>query len=500
MAKKIVSLFLRDSNINLLEMNGRRVVRWARTPLEPGLVAQGVIREETQVADKIKELLHLEKISASKVIAGMSGMNSLYRLITLPEMPEAVLAEAVRREARRVLPISLEEVYLSFQTVPSGKGEKRLFLATYPRNMADSLLRTLRKAGLDPYLMDLAPLALARIPDEPRAIIINSRAEHADIIVIEDRLPQLIRVLSLPSEAKSLPERLPAISEELTRTVMFYNSSHMEKPLASPVPLFIVGELAEAPDSWPTLVGRFGFPVSLLPLSIDYPEGFPANDLMVNIGLALKELTAERGGGNFSIINLNTLPEVYRPKRIAMSRIFAPVAIIIGLGILAYMGYLVQQSSSRTETLKSQVTASERPLVQQNQEIANLKNQVSQTQPQISPIDTQIGQVTATAAIFTSTRDSLTAGRSNINSDMDTIVSLLPSNVELLTVNHSGNEIKITGLAPSEDDIFKYTRELRSSGAAPALIISSITREEVQTGEGEEAETTVRYNFELLLK
>jgi Tfp pilus assembly protein PilN len=281
---------------------------------------------------------------------------------------------------------------------------------------------------------------------------------------------------------------------------MFYNSSHMEKPLASPVPLFIVGELAEAPDSWPTLVGRFGFPVSLLPLSIDYPEGFPANDLMVNIGLALKELTAERGGGNFSIINLNTLPEVYRPKRIAMSRIFAPVAIIIGLGILAYMGYLVQQSSSRTETLRSQVTASERPLVQQNQEIANLKNQVSQTQPQISPIDTQIGQVTATAAIFTSTRDSLTAGRSNINSDLDTIVSLLPSNVELLTVNHSGNEIKITGLAPSEDDIFKYTRELRSSGAAPALIISSITREEVQTGEGEEAETTVRYNFELLLK
>jgi type IV pilus assembly protein PilM len=500
MAKKIVSLFLRDFEINLLEMNGRRVVKWARAPLEPGLVVQGVIRDETQVADKIKELLRLEKIRAGKVIAGMSGMNSLYRLITLPEMPEAVLTEAVRREATRVLPVSLDEVYLSHQPVPSAKGERRLFLATYPRNMADSLLRTLRKVGLDPYLMDLAPLALARIPDEPRAIIVNSRAEHADIIVIEDRLPQLIRVLSLPSEAKSLSERLPAISEELTRTVMFYNSSHIEKPLASSVPLFVVGELAEAPDSWPTLVGRFGFPVSLLPLSVDYPEGFPANDLMVNIGLALKELTAERGDGNFSIVNLNTLPAVYRPRRIAMSRILVPVGIIIGLGVLAYMGYLVQQGNSQTKTLRSQVTASEQPLVQQNKEIVALKNQVNQTQPQIAPIDTQIGQVAATTAVFTSTRDGLTAGRDNINGDLDTIVRLLPSNVDLLTVNHNGEEITITGLAPDEDDIFGYTKELRSSGAAPALIISSITREETQVGEEEEAEIVVRYSFDLLLK
>jgi type IV pilus assembly protein PilM len=465
-------------------------------PLEPGLVAQGVIREETQVADKIKELLRPENVSAGKVIAGMSGMNSLYRLITLPEMPDAILAEAVRREAKRVLPVSLDEVYLSYQPVPSGKGERRLFLATYPRNMADALLRTMRKAGLDPYLMDLAPLALARIPDESRAIIINSRAEHADIIVIEERLPQLIRVLSLPSEAKSLSERLSAISEELTRTVMFYNSSHLEKPLSSSVPLFVVGELAEAPDSWPSLVGRFGFPVSLLPLPIEYPEGFPANDLMVNIGLALKELTQERGGGNFSIVNLNTLPEVYRPRRTEISRILVPVGIIIGVGILVFMGYLAQRASTETGRLESQVVASEQPLAQPNRDIAAIKEQIKQTEPQIKPIETQIGQVTATTAVFTSTRDGLTTSRHKVDADLDKIVRLLPSNVDLLTVNHTAEGITITGLAPDEDYIFEYTRALRGSGRISSLIITSITLEEKE----EEGVAVVQYNFELLLK
>jgi Tfp pilus assembly protein PilN len=280
---------------------------------------------------------------------------------------------------------------------------------------------------------------------------------------------------------------------------MFYNSSHLEKPLTSSVPLFVVGELAEVPDRWPSLVGRFGFPVSPLPLPLEYPEGFPANDLMVNIGLALKELTQERGDGNFSIVNLNTLPEVYRPKRTQISRILVPVGIIIGLSILAFMGYLVQQSSARTETLRPQVTASERLLAQPPKDIAAIREQIKQTEPQLKPIDTQIGQVTATAAVFTSTRDGLTNGRSKVDADMSKIVSLLPSNVDLRTVNHTGADITITGLAPDEDYIFEYTRALRESGGVSALIITSIKLEEV-TWDEEEQVYKYKYSFQLLLK
>jgi type IV pilus assembly protein PilM len=501
MAKRIVSIFVRDTGVHLLAMNGKRVVRWGNLPLEPGLVAQGVIRDETAVADKIKELLRLEKVGAGKVIAGMSGMNSLYRLITLPEMPDAILAEAVKREAKRVLPVSMDEVYLSFQPVPSGKGEKHLFLAAYPRNMTDAVVRTMRKAGLDPYLMDLAPLALARIPDEPRAIIINSRAEHADIIMIEERLPQLIRVLSLPTEAKSLPERLTAISEELTRTVMFYNSGHLEKPLDSTVPAFVVGELAEAPDSWPSLVGRFGFPVSLLPLPIEYPEGFPANDLMVNIGLALKELTAERGEGNFSIVNLNALPEVYLPQRTQISRILIPVGIIIGVGLLAFMGVMAQRASSDTERLRAQVTASEQSLVQPRQDIAAIKERIKQTEPLIQPIDAQIAQVMATTTAFTSTQEDVTTSRNKVYADMSTIVSLLPSppqQVDLLEVNHTGDDITISGTAADEDYIFEYTRALRASGGISSLIITSIELKETTWNDATQA-YEYKYKFTLLI-
>jgi type IV pilus assembly protein PilM len=489
MAKRIVTLFIRETSINLLVMRGKRVEKWASSPLEPGLVAQGVIQDEAQVADKVKELFKLQKVGG-RVIAGLGAHNSLYRLITLPEMPDALLHEAVRREAKRVLPISLDEVYLAYQSIPAPRGEKRIFLATYPRNMADALLKTLRQAGIEPYLMDLAPLALSLVPDQPRAIVLNAGFDHADIIVIEERLPQLIRVVSLPSEANSLAEKLPAISEELNRTVVFYNSSHMEKPLNPQVPVYVAGELAEAPDSWPSLVGTLGYPVSALPVPVEQPEGFPANDFSVNIGLALKELAQERDGENFSAVNLNTLPVMFQRKPVPVAAIVAPIAVIVGLGLLGYMGFMIRNTSAHTEALRSQLAMSEKPIAQTQDEIAKLKLQVTQAEPQAQPVQTETGQIKAVTTVFNSTLAALETSRAESDKDLHTVVSLLPTNVDLTQVNYGASAV-VTGMAADESGVFAYTRALRSSGGVNALIISTIQT----SGDGVQ-----QYQFQVLLK
>ncbi|GAG98875.1 unnamed protein product, partial [marine sediment metagenome] len=68
MAGKVTTLFIDDTEIRLLVAKGKRVQKWARLPLEPGLVRDGVIRDEAQVVDRLKELFKLEKVTAKKVI------------------------------------------------------------------------------------------------------------------------------------------------------------------------------------------------------------------------------------------------------------------------------------------------------------------------------------------------------------------------------------------------------------------------------------------------
>jgi len=463
MAKKVTTLFIRDTSINLLVMKGDQIEKWVSSPLEPGLVSQGLIVEEDQVAEQAKQLFKQEKVKTDKVIVGLSGRDSLYRVVTLPELPEAVLPEAVRREAKRTIPTPLEEVYVSYQRLPESEEGNRVFLATFPRNLVDALVRTLRKAGIKPYIMDLAPLALCRIPDEPRSIIVNARLDHLDIMVVADRVPQLIRTLSLSGEAEPLEEKLPLIKEEFDRTVAFYNSTHMEKPLDSSVLVFVCGELAEVPDTWQSLVGESGYSVSALPSPVEPPEGFNPNEFMVNIGLALKELRSEKEGANFSLVNFNALPEAYLPEQFSIVRVLIPVGIVVGVAVIVFVGISVMHNRTQIELLRSNVAVAERS--------------VSQEQAEVTALTTEVASTEGIADTLRSTLTSVQRNRTTIHEDLQEIHKLAGEIVTLTTVSHTGGSVTVTGAAPDVDEMFGYARELRESGRFSSVWISSIANE-----------------------
>jgi type IV pilus assembly protein PilM len=488
MAKKVKTIFISDYTIDLLVVDGKKVKKWASLPLEAGLVSQGVVIDEVQVADKIKELFKVLKEGGGKFIACLSGINSIYRIISLPELPESIVPEAVKQEASRVIPIPLDEVYLSYQRIPAPPGETRVFLAAFPRNVADTCYRTLQQANIEPYLMDLAPLALCRTLDEPRAIIVNAKLDNIDVVLMVDRLPQLIRTLSLPGEAASLSERLPAIVEEIDRTITFYNSSHKEDTLDSSVPMFVCGDLEQTPENWQSLSTNLNCPVSILPSPLEVPENFNSGDFMVNIGLALKELLDEKEKTNVSLINLNVMPKSYLPKAIPVSKFLVPIGIIIGVGILGYMGFTIRNNMASTEALGSEIVAVQNTIDQQEKEIGDMKGQVTQLEAQIMPIE-------ARTNVFETTLTSLGDGRTLVDRHMDDIVRLLPTDADFVEINHETEDITISGLVKeeidAEDDIIAYARSLK--GFFSSVIISSI--EAVEDEEGE----FIGYKFEFLV-
>jgi type IV pilus assembly protein PilM len=97
MAKEATTIYIDDSAIWVLTTKGRQAQKWVNMPLEPGLVKDGVILEEDAVANRVNELWRSQKIGTGRVIAGISGINCLYRLLTLPELSRDLLPEAVMR-------------------------------------------------------------------------------------------------------------------------------------------------------------------------------------------------------------------------------------------------------------------------------------------------------------------------------------------------------------------------------------------------------------------
>lgn len=487
-----VTLYIEDTEIKLLVTNNREVEKWASLLLEPGLVSDGVIIDQDLVAEKIKELLTLQQVKTRKVIAAVSGLNSIFRVISLPELPKALIPEAAKNEANRVIPLPLEQVYLSHQVIPSPVGETRIFLAAIPRNSTDALFRTMAKAGLSIYLLDIAPLALCRSADAPRAIVVNSWLSNVDIAIMVDRVPQVMRSLSLITESTSLEDKLPNIAEELNRTIAFYNSSHAEEPIDSSVPVFVCGDLAHEPDSWPSLVGELGSPVSVLPSPLPAPEAFDASQFMVNVGLSSKELLAETKEADFSIINLNAVPDEYIPRGISIMNIVAPVAAAAVIAALVYGWFYVQDIKVETGDLRTQ--------------LADLESQIAIERPTIAPLQTQIIQVGEsipplglTAASINTTFTGLRQNRAKVVEDIREALDLDRETPELwLTkISHDGATFIVEGTSPDESYIFEYARELRRSGRFQLVIVSSISSQEIT--EEEEEEVSEILNFKLIL-
>jgi len=474
MAKEATTIYIDDSAIRALVTRGKQARKWGTMPLEPGLVKDGVIQNEDAVAAKVKELWQAKKIGARKVIAGISGINCLHRLLTLPQLPRNLLPEAVRREAGRALGVPLEQLYLSWQALPSLKGETLIYLAASPRNSVDALISVLRKAGLNPYLMDLKPLALARTTTESRAIIIDLQPGSFDIVVMAQGIPEVMRSVPLPREAL-LEGKVAIIKEEVDRAITFYNSHHRDKPIEASVPLLVCGELAEQQDVWKLLTGKQKRPVRALPSPIETPEGFPAALYMTNIGLALK--TAKEATAH-SLVNLNALPEVYLPTPRPISEILFVPTIIAGIALVALGAYVNITASPHTTALHTELASI-------SEMVASHLAQAGDISQEITARESQASSLEATVQAFTTTLRNWRTSRNKINGDLGEInSSFLPETLrpEEDWIEHKGDMITVKGRADNENAVFTCARKLRGSRRFALVVITDMHLEEGEIG------------------
>lgn len=486
MSEKVMSLYFEDAGIKLLVAKGKKADRWVSIPLDPGLVVDGVIVDENKVANKIRELFEacnrikseekgLKRIKESisnifsgkgKLIVGLSGRDSLYRVLSLPVLPDSLLAEAVRREAGRVLPVSLDELYLAYQRIPGNENETRVFVAAFPRKSADILIRTLRNAGVTPRVLDLAPLALCLYVNEPKAIIVDVRFDNLNIMIMADRVPQVIRSLVLQSEVKTLEENLPTISEELSRTVAFYNSSHQQEPLDSNTPVFVSGDLAKLPEAWKTVVGKLNAQAAILPSAIEYPTEFPSNDFTVNLGLATKELNLEKEVGNYSLVNLNALPPSSLPKGVNAYRILVPVVAVAGIAGIVFLWLNWQRNMDNTKSLESELTNTQILITNNAQTIAKLTEKNRETQNSIQPIKDA-------ASVFITKKSVLETVRTLADNNVHEIVALKPETINMTRLSYADSAKTLNGMSQTSEDILKYAQALRDTGGFE-VVVSSI--------------------------
>lgn len=468
MAKKQISLYIDDAAIHVMVCRGREPLKWYSSSLQPGIIKDGTIKDQEAAVLALKEIWQSQKIGSKKVAVAISGVNCLYQLMVLPELPDDLLAEAISREASQTLGIVLTEVYLSWQVLSIERGQMRIYLTAIPRETIDSIMAAAHRAGLRPYLMDIKPLCLARAASESRAVIVDLQPGSFDVVVLGEGIPEVVRSLSLPDDI-SVNERNALIKSEMDRAIMFYNSAHMDKPIDLNVPIMVSGELAYHESDWDALKGPRERLVQVLLSAVEERDGFPSARFATNIGMALKEiLSEEEGAVTYSLVNFNALPEAYLPrKRSLADTLLLPVIVVgiilVGLGFWGYF-YL----SGQNATLEDDLEAVQSRIEQQ---------QVRQTD--LDALKKQVDGVNALAANLDGMLAGLDGSRTILADDLSQIFASLPGGVSLNSVSTAADGIAASGVAAGgEPEVRSYAWSLKDGGRFSSVIVTNLTTTE----------------------
>jgi hypothetical protein len=488
MASNTVTLYIDDTHVRVMVNRGRRISRVADLALETSLAAIDSKEKEIELGRKIHRLLRVNKISQRKVILGVSGLHCLTRPVVLPELPKAMIGEAVIREARRVLPMSLEQLYLSSQVLAVTGGKTDIFLAALPRQMADMVIRIIAHAGCKPYLMDIKPIALARLSPEPTAILLDVQPSEFDIVVMINGVPQPVRTIAFPQDAPSYPDKVAVIKEEVKRTLEFIRSKPEGNQITPETTMYISGEVADQPDFFEMVAAEFKLKTAKLALPLKYPKNLDPIPYLVNAGLALKEMTRETRPLK---PNFNALPSPYLPKHISLNKLMAFPAAACAVALLVLMTMALQNGAADIRNMQTRLDTASSLIAKKQTQKVGIADKLSTLQLQKKQADADY--VTYSAAY----KKLMTTG-DNMNTNLNASVDNVQTGLQIASLSINDAQVTISGTAESEEIVFKYIRDLTATERFKEITITGITRVETdETNEDGETIVLISYNYTL---
>jgi type IV pilus assembly protein PilM len=466
MAKNTTTLYISDTGIRLMVTRGKRITKLAYMPLDVNLTDLKNEEKEAELVNKIKLLFKSNRIGARKIILGISGLHCLTRPVSLPELPKAMVDEAITREAKRVLPVPLDQLYISWQIASSFEGKIQVFVVAIPKYIADALVKILNKTGFKPYLMDIKPLALSRVSHEASAIIVDIQPKEFDIIIVSKGIPQTIRTVPFPMEYLVHTDRLSIVRDELKRTIQFYNSNNPDNLLQTNSAMLVSGELVDEAETVEFLTQELGYKTSLLLSPLKCVKQLDPSHYLVNVGLALKELPNEAAT---SLPNFNTLPLPYQPKQISRGRLIAVPAAAATVGLIVMLVFMIQNAAAKIDQDQIMLDSTKLLLEQKQAQKTELRESIATMEQEVSDIETSRDTYIAALA-------SLNNKGELINGDLNATVDNVVTNLELYSISHNESQLVLTGQALTEEEVMQYVRNLQNTNRFSEITISSLTR------------------------
>lgn len=162
------------------------------------------IDDTAYLAKAINKVCQESRIKAKRVTASLPTFAVFSSIINLNNVEKKNMAEAVADEARKVIPLPLEEMKIDFKIMPAIAGadraNSRVFLTGSPKKLVRKYIDIFKAANLELLNLETETFSLVRSligSDKSTVMIAEIGANSTDISIIKESIPVLNRSLEI---------------------------------------------------------------------------------------------------------------------------------------------------------------------------------------------------------------------------------------------------------------------------------------------------------------
>src|SRR3989344_399219 len=176
----------------------------------------------SQTVDILKSLIEKSGVTTKDVIASLPNSVVFTSVIEMPRIPEDEVRSAIQFEAKKYVPMPLEEIALSWRVIEDKKklgkdapisgigpdnSKMKILLTAVPTMVVDNYLSVFKEAGLNPIALEIEALALIRSlvgEDQNSILMIDIGSKNTSINIVDAGYLRLSKNLTVGGDTVTL--------------------------------------------------------------------------------------------------------------------------------------------------------------------------------------------------------------------------------------------------------------------------------------------------------
>ena len=164
------------------------------------------IEDTSYLAQAISKVIKEAGFQSRRATVSLPTFSVFSSIISVSVPDKKILAKAVTDEARKVIPLPLDEMILDWKIIPDEKGKiksignMQVFLTGSPKKLVKKYIEVFKKANLVLSSLETETFSLVRSlvgDDKAPMMIVEIGANSTDLSIVRDSIPVLNRSLSV---------------------------------------------------------------------------------------------------------------------------------------------------------------------------------------------------------------------------------------------------------------------------------------------------------------